>query len=556
MRSYEEQWTEEEFEKMCLVESPESPVAKEEISEKKLPSSSSSTMVNAEEQVLPSLQARQQPPVPIVQHSTEVTPPSKRGRGRPKRTAPVANVSPSPITLPATKEGDEVITGSNIQNVSSSPATPAPHPESVPGSSVEDVTGTIQQNTTCITPNSQSISLPAVPAVSQPNPPAHPTTGRGRGRGQGRGRKSQIGEAPRRRGKKQNAIIQSVPVCPGNPDTVTQTMNVSSSSRTNDQDTVPHSTTEMETTKGPTSVSPALPASASKEPTIVSALPVVAPSSTSKELNSVPPVPLALTSTGKDDHSISPAPVFALSASKESSSDSTVPAISSSPAASNFRTGSERASIPPSPSVLGSVSSDNSSTVGVASKQDSGNQLALTSGPAAAMPVMNTGLPASAPTPPAPKQGRGRGRKPQTGGEAPRRRGKRQDLVTNVGSEVSTDQVLELNEPPHKKSRVSVGRKPTTRSNQENEASLQTNLPNPVSSGTTGDLGSKEIYNSKHSSEVEEQRAVKSDPSQTSVRPIVQQTHDAKVNDDISTRKELHSESQVLERKTDENRGR
>nr|GLL31664.1 chromatin structure-remodeling complex protein SYD isoform X2 [Ipomoea trifida] len=537
VRSYEEQWTEEEFEKMCLAESPESPVAKDEMSEKKLPTSSSSTMAIAEEQVLPSLQSSQQSeqtPVPIVQHSTEVTPPSKRGRGRPKRTVPVANVSPSPITLPATKESDEVITGSNIQNVSSCPVTLAPRPESMPGSSVEGVTGTIQQNTTCITPTSQSISLPAVPAVSQPNPPGHPTSGRGRGRGQGRGRKSQIGEAPRRRGKKQNTIIQSVPVCPGNPDTVTQTVNASSSSRTNDQDPVPHSTTEVETGKGQSSVSPAPPASVSKEPTIVSALPVVAPSSTSKELNSVSPIPLALASTGKDENSVSPAPIIASSASKESSSHSAVPVISSSPAASNSRTGSERAPITRSPSLLGSVSSDNSSTMGVVGKQDSGNQLALTSGPAAPIPITNTGLHASAPTP-APKQGRGRGRKPQTGGEAPRRRGKRQDLATNVGSEVSANQILELNEPPHKKSRVSVGRKPTTRSNQETEASLQTNLLNPVTSRITEDHGSKEV---------EEQRAVKSDPSQT---------HDAKVNDDMSTRKELHSETQVLERETDEN---
>ncbi|XP_019163693.1 PREDICTED: chromatin structure-remodeling complex protein SYD isoform X2 [Ipomoea nil] len=544
VRSYEEQWTEEEFEKMCLAESPESPVAKDEMSEKKLPASSSSTVANAEEQVLPSIQSSEQTPVPIVQHSTEVTPPSKRGRGRPKRTVPVANVSPPPITVPATKESDEVITGSNIQNASSCPVTLAPRPESMPGSSVEGVTGTIQQNTTtCITPTSQSISLPAVPAVPQPNPPGHPTSGRGRGRGQGRGRKSQIGEAPRRRGKKQNTIIQTVPVCQGNPDTVTQTVNASSSSRTNDQDPVPHSTTEMETGKGQSSVSPAPPASVSKEPTIVSGLPVVAPSSTSKELNSVSPVPLALASTGKDENSVSPAPVFASSASKESSSHSAVPVISSSPAASNSRTGSERAPITPSPSVLGSVSSDNSSTMGVVGKQDSGNQLALTSGPAAPMPITNTVLHASAPTP-APKQGRGRGRKPQTGGEAPRRRGKRQDLATNVGSEVSANQILELNEPPHKKSRVSVGRKPTTRSNPETEASLQTNLLNPVTSRITKDLGSKEISNSKHSREVEEQSAVKLDPSQT---------HDAKVNDDMSTRKELHSESQVLERETDEN---
>ena len=44
MRSYEEQWTEEEFEKMCQAESPESPKVKEVV-EMKCPTNPSSSVV-------------------------------------------------------------------------------------------------------------------------------------------------------------------------------------------------------------------------------------------------------------------------------------------------------------------------------------------------------------------------------------------------------------------------------------------------------------------------------------------------------------------------------
>ncbi|VFQ71571.1 unnamed protein product [Cuscuta campestris] len=882
VRSYEEQWTEEEFEKMCLVESPESPVVKYEISENNLSTGGGSAMSNAEGKVLTSLQPSEQAPLPIAQHSTllqpsqqtpvplaqqstlllhsqqtpvpmgqhstflqpsqntpvpvaqyntllqpsqqipvaivqhstlsqpshqtpvpiaqhsilhhasqqtpvpiaqhdpllqpsqqtpapvtqhntfpqpsqqalvpiaphdkDATPPTKRGRGRPKRTSTVSNVSSSPITPHGIKEADSLITASHMQNISSCHVSLASHPD--PSSSVEGVPGNIQQSSTNIIPNPQSLSLP-VP-VSQPNPLGNPTPGRGRGRGQGRGRKSQIGEVSRGRGKKQKTIGQGVSICPGNSENVTQAITVSSSSRTNDQDLDPHVTIENEDAKVPSSVVPALPASASKE-LIVSALPAAA-SSASKELITVSPA-LASASAGKDEISISPSvvsspqnkisgsystvpvilctpaesfyrtgsesapipfsppvldhasldkctttgnvgeqdcdyqlgltskpttsmpltntdsnisapisqiedaprrgkkqnriiqsasvfsgnpenvaqaiaisrspsrtndqdlfphlsiekettkgpssatpnlPVSAIkeptvvsaltvapsSASKElitvshcltsagkvessspavvlsrgskvSGSYSTVPVILSPPAENKFKTGLERASIPLSPSVVDHSSLDKSSTIKNVGDHDCGNQLTLTSAPTAFIPLLNTGSSISGPISTA-KQGRGRGRKPQTRGEAPRRRGKGQDLVTTLGSEAPADQTLEVSEPPPKKSRISVGRKPTTRSKHENEVLLQKNLLKPVTSEITEDCRSQEIYNPSCNSEVEQQRAFTSYPSYAGISPTGQEFNVASVDDNISSRRELYSESQVSQSQTDE----
>ncbi|CAH9083032.1 unnamed protein product [Cuscuta epithymum] len=485
-----------------------------------------------------SFQASQLTPVPIANPV-----PTKRGRGRPKKAVSVANVSPSPITSHGVK-GDALIMGSHIQNISSCSVSVSPRPESIPCfSNVEGVIGTIQQIPASILPNPQSISPSAVPASSQSAPLGHPTSGRGRGRGQGRGRKSQMGEAPRQRGKKQKAVIQGVSVCPGNPESVPQATIVSSLSTTNDQDLFPHYIPEKETTNGPSSAPPAVSASASKEPTIVSALPV-ATSTTTKELISVLPAPLALSSTGKDDSAVSPA-VFSTSGSKVSSSNSIVPAILLSPAESYIKTGQERAPILSCPPVPDRASLDNkSSNMGNVGEQDCGNQLALTSEPAASLSATNTGSVIFAPISTT-KQGRGRGRKSQTGRGAPGRRGKKRDLVTDVCSEISGEQNLEINEPPHKKSRVSAGRKPTTRSKHENEDLLQKSLLGPDMSKVAEDRNC--------SIEIEQQKAVKSYPSQASVSPTAQQFQVANVNDDIGTRTEFHSEFEVSERKTDVN---
>ncbi|XP_057546267.1 chromatin structure-remodeling complex protein SYD-like isoform X3 [Amaranthus tricolor] len=101
VRSYEEQWTEEEFEKMCQDESPETPKAKDEnIS---LTSDTSRIAIKIEQQ-FQTLSAP--PPVELTPvFKKEITPPVKRGRGRPRRT-PV-NVSPgvgvSPTTIGVSK---------------------------------------------------------------------------------------------------------------------------------------------------------------------------------------------------------------------------------------------------------------------------------------------------------------------------------------------------------------------------------------------------------------------------------------------------------------------
>ncbi|GAY36042.1 hypothetical protein CUMW_019990, partial [Citrus unshiu] len=198
VRSYEEQWTEEEFEKMCQAESSDSPKLKEEGLEKSLPTvvSSSAPAVYSTEPPAPLLP----PPPPSLdppqlQQSKEVTPPSKRGRGRPRR----ADKSPVPVVLPApsgtVKVEKDAMTG---QSTSAS--------ASLPGSTtLSGVSGSAQHVMVGIAPSSQPTTafVPVAPgsqsASACPSTPMQP---------KGRGRRIQSGEqVPRRRGKKIGLVL-------------------------------------------------------------------------------------------------------------------------------------------------------------------------------------------------------------------------------------------------------------------------------------------------------------------------------------------------------------
>ncbi|KAL0419602.1 UNVERIFIED_CONTAM: Chromatin structure-remodeling complex protein SYD [Sesamum radiatum] len=167
VRSYEEQWTEEEFERMCQVDSPESPVIKEEVTGKTLPVAANiPAVVIGEMQAPVSSQLPQHPaiePQPGLVNK-EATPPSKRGRGRPKRVVEASPLVPCPVPLGSVK--------------------------------AEEVS--------------------KVEATSVVPPDSSATTSHIRiGRGRGRGRKSLTGgeaPAPRRRGKRQTTVLQTVPV--------------------------------------------------------------------------------------------------------------------------------------------------------------------------------------------------------------------------------------------------------------------------------------------------------------------------------------------------------
>ncbi|XP_074271286.1 chromatin structure-remodeling complex protein SYD-like [Silene latifolia] len=85
VRSYEEQWSEEEFEKLCQSEYPETIKLKDEEANVPQPSESGQKAIKVE---IPLQSPQPAPPSfePSLVVKKEVTPPVKRGRGRPRRT--------------------------------------------------------------------------------------------------------------------------------------------------------------------------------------------------------------------------------------------------------------------------------------------------------------------------------------------------------------------------------------------------------------------------------------------------------------------------------------
>ncbi|KAA8549729.1 hypothetical protein F0562_001253 [Nyssa sinensis] len=248
VRSYEEQWTEEEFEKMCQVDSPESIKLREEGLEKSLPTvasgsiefigkaepeknlptvasgsievisksepeknlptvaSGSIEVIGKAEPVEPVAESKL-PPQPFVelpmQQSKMVTPPSRRGRGRPKRAT--VGIPQSPIVLSSPVVG-KMDMGSQNVTISSCPTAPDPNSSSS-SATVKGITGTISQFGVWIAPGPQS--TPPHPSIGR-SPSATTTASTS-----AQVLKAQGGEkAPRRRGRKQGMITPAVPVPP------------------------------------------------------------------------------------------------------------------------------------------------------------------------------------------------------------------------------------------------------------------------------------------------------------------------------------------------------
>ncbi|XVE82038.1 hypothetical protein DITRI_Ditri15bG0114600 [Diplodiscus trichospermus] len=204
VRSYEEQWTEEEFEKICQVDSPESPKLKEEAVGGNLPKEASLGTVSSTGPHAPAPPPPPPPPpapappplltqpLPVEpahqpqQQNKDATPPSKRGRGRPRRAT--ADKSPSTPVLPAPSGTSKVDVMLQKGVDSSSSAFPAPDPHNTAG-----VSANVQPSTPLAS---------ATPGQSIPpgfSPPVQ---------SKGQGRKTQTGgQAPRRRGKKQEPVF-------------------------------------------------------------------------------------------------------------------------------------------------------------------------------------------------------------------------------------------------------------------------------------------------------------------------------------------------------------
>ncbi|KAL9247556.1 hypothetical protein vseg_020976 [Gypsophila vaccaria] len=146
VRSYEEQWSEEEFEKMCQSEYPGSIMLKDE--KVNVPQSSESVQIAAKVEIpLQSLQ-----PLPTSLESSllvkKVTPPVKRGRGRPRRTPTDASQLQKAIVSTVTDQigvdsvGDSATTkdasggshGTDATSLTSEATQPLPGAQSAQGS--------------------------------------------------------------------------------------------------------------------------------------------------------------------------------------------------------------------------------------------------------------------------------------------------------------------------------------------------------------------------------------------------------------------------------------
>lgn len=420
MRSYEEQWTEEEFEKMCQADSPESPKLKEEVIEKNSPVVASGSIIVA---------AKPEPPAPVpivspqpsleqpIQQSKEVTPPSRRGRGRPKRAT--AELSQSAVVNPAPPGAIRPDIASQCGTVSSFPTASASY--SLPSSAnVNAVTGTIHQFGVWIAPSSQSTpSLSPVPPGVQSAPTASPAPTPAPSlvmQVKGQARKTRGGaEAPRRRGKKQAVVPPTVPVplAPsgdGKTDMISQMETVSSFPTASCPDSVSGSTA----TKG-----------ISNEQGLIS--------------TAVPVLP-SFSEIGKMDSGSEVQPI---------SSNPMVPGPDSFPA-TYVVTG-----------VMGTMEHFSS---GIAPSSQPN-------------PSFTSDAQSIPPSVSAPQQLKGRGRKPQSGAEAPRRRGRKPGPVAPVAADGLSGQVPKLIEQPESKVQVSSGRKFIgTRRKRENEATQVMNV--------------------------------------------------------------------------------
>jgi len=212
VRSYEEQWTEEEFEKMCQVEAPDSPKVKEmaEMAEMSYPTNISSSAVStsnsqpvvAVSPVAPTLPSVENFPV---QQVKEITPPAKRGRGRPKRIT--SDKSPAVMGPPVTSGTVEVDTqlqkGIDSGLLASSAADSVSH-----SAEITSVNAPVQQSDTGVSPNAHpAIPVPTIPPNSQVA--AVPVSVSIQARGPGR--KGHGSEGIRRRGKKQVMVPPPVP---------------------------------------------------------------------------------------------------------------------------------------------------------------------------------------------------------------------------------------------------------------------------------------------------------------------------------------------------------
>ncbi|XP_057484084.1 chromatin structure-remodeling complex protein SYD-like isoform X2 [Actinidia eriantha] len=449
VRSYEEQWSEEEFEKMCQADSPESPRTKEEVIEKSSPvvASGSITFAPKIEPPAPAPTVSPQPPTePPIQQIKEVTitPPSKRGRGRPKRA--MAEISPPPVVLPASS--GPIKTEMASQNVTASSFPPPPGFDSSPSSgTVKSVTETSHEFGVQIAATSES--TPPLPSVAPAAPAAQSTQTPPPVAMQVKGqtRKIRVGaEAPRRRGRNQASLAPAVPVLQARPasgktDIVLERETVSVFPAASCPDSVPSTYVIKGMSNEQSSVPPA----------------AEAPRRRGRHHNSLPPAVPALQAPPANGKTAMIVQRETVSSLPSSSCQDSVPSSSPVKSMSN-----EQSSVPPSAPVLPASSETVKMDLGSEVRPISSNPMvpAPDTSPATSIitafsgSVLNTevgnapssqpnppftydtlGSQSINPSPPVPKQPKGRGRKPQSGVEAPQRRGRKRGPVAPIGAD-------------------------------------------------------------------------------------------------------------------------
>ncbi|XAR60396.1 DNA helicase [Bertholletia excelsa] len=490
VRSYEEQWTEEEFEKMCQVDSPDSPRLDEELIEKKPPIAvgGSKTVAVKIEAPAPS-SVSVQPPVQPLEQSKEVTPPFKRGRGRPKRVK--VEISPALVVCPVPSAPCKTEMASQGGAVSSMPT--APGPDLLSGSAtVQAATKMVPQFGVWIDPISDS--APPPPSVStgaQSIPAPSPSAAI-----QGQIQKTQsVAEAPRRRGKgkKQAAVppnvpaVQVPPVIPVHPAPALA---------------VPPGTGKTDTVLQGEGIS-SLPAAVCPDSVSVS-------SNEKDTLNEQGPI---------------------------SSSASALPGSEMQPVCSN-------------PVVPCSESSRATSTITVVSGKvhHAGVGGLPSSLPSSQFPPDAVGSQSMPPNSSVPNQPK-RGRKPKAGVEAPRRRGRKPGPEGPVATDGLATQSLQSDEQPQSKVHLPAGRRPIgTRGRRDNEAAELTNVVQlQASIVQVTDVSATSNVNPSGQADVSIQNELQKGLSTSGSHVNHPRTSDSAVNDKVDERKPGEKDTVVEE---------
>ncbi|CAA0833462.1 Chromatin structure-remodeling complex protein SYD, partial [Striga hermonthica] len=517
VRSYEEQMTEEEFERMCAFESPDSPIVKQETTGQTsvAVASSSPTVVMGGTQALAAPQLLQHPKVePNTTLQSKAiaptpaptpTPPSKRGRGRPKRVV-VEPSPPAPCPLPLGFEKPEEVPKVESKSVEpglSSLSSNTAYDRSISDVGVQD-SGRI--------PTTATNSVPAIPPpvtvtvtpISQITPVISTSSGRGRGRA----RKSQtVGETPtsRRRGKIQPVTLQPVPVTPSVTSDKLPTGDITPSL------SYPASTTAVQVnavvkevsselnsaspasvapTVAPVSVAPSVPAPVSVAPSVpapVSVAPSVpAPASGVPSVPAAVPVAPSIPAPASGVPSVPAAVSVAPSVPAAVSVAPSVPAPASVvPTTSGLSPVDVKSQLGVQPGSVVASAHVSTGPVLVASVNQPGSTIMPTSSPEAGTSVVPGVLVEPFPSPSVTSRGRGRGRgrgrargrglntAPSQEETTPlQRRRRRQEPAVSVVPGAATGQDSASSEPPQKRTRASGGRKDVTVSERDQQSTI------------------------------------------------------------------------------------